>query len=490
MRTPRQLPNLSASMRAMPILAAPAGADSPGPETQVGLSLAQVFAIARAHRKQTLIIWLAITCIAAVIIKLLPKTFTATATMIVDTSNKDPLAGQEFQINLLNNYVVTQTELIQSPVVLLPVIDRLDLTSDPEFRAGFRGKDAGLRDYVAKNLSGALQVDQGRGGQLLYVSVSARDPVKAASIANAVTDVYLNQERRRLNDPAGQRAQRYSEQISELRAKVAAAQEKVAQFRKQKGITEVTTGADADSPDTETQALNNLEQHLLDAQNQRRSLEAKLSGQQSSADEAMASQPTQQLQSQMHGLESQLAQLRGTYGPKHPKVLEIKAQITVTQRALNHEIGKLGDNNVTELSRARSLENKYARAVEAQRDKVLQLRELQGEGGKLLLELQSAETVYKRALDGYDQIMFASVGNYTNVGVISRATPPATASKPNKWKLFFLGSFAGLCAGFGATFLRELFLDRRVRCSDDIERSFGIPVLALFDSIPILANPA
>jgi len=65
----------------------------------------------------------------------------------------------------------------------------------------------------------------------------------------------------------------------------------------------------------------------------------------------------------------------------------------------------------------------------------LRLREVQGEGGKLALELESAEAVYKRALDGYDQIMFASVGDYTNVSIVNRADPPV-GSKPNKPKLF------------------------------------------------------
>jgi uncharacterized protein involved in exopolysaccharide biosynthesis len=452
-------------------------------DPQAGVSILQVITILRAHWKKSLLIWLAVTAVSAVTLKLLPKTYTAMATLIVDTNQKDPLAGQEFPVNLLNNYVATQTELMQGPVILLPVIDRLDLTHDKEFSAGFRGDENAHREYVERNLSNSLQVDQGRGGQLLYVSVSAQDPVKAANIANAVTDVYLEQERRRVNVPAGERAQRYSEQIAELRAKVATAQEKIAAFRQQKGITEVATTADADNPDTETQALTNLETHLLDAQNLRRSLEAKLAGKRSSTDEAMTSPQVQQLQTQLRSLEGQKAQLAATYGVKHPKFLEVKSQIAIAQHALDAEMSKLGDNNATELSRARALEAQYARAVEEQRGKVLRLRDVQGEGGKLMLELQSAEAVYKRALDGYDQIMFASVGDYKNVTIVSRATPPSRASKPNKLKLLILGCFAGLGLGLAAPFLYELFLDRRLRCRDDLERSFGIPVLMQFEPI-------
>jgi succinoglycan biosynthesis transport protein ExoP len=142
------------------------------------------------------------------------------------------------------------------------------------------------------------------------------------------------------------------------------------------------------------------------------------------------------------------------------------------------------------LARAKALEDKYTRAVADQRDKVLKLRNVQGEGGKLMLELQSAEAVYKRALDGYDQIMFASVGNYTNVSVVSPATPPVKASKPNKLKLLIVGMIAGLGIGMAVPFLYEIFLNRRVRCREDVERSFGVPVLMQFETIDSAPEPA
>jgi capsular polysaccharide biosynthesis protein len=84
--------------------------------------------------------------------------------------------------------------------------------------------------------------------------------------------------------------------------------------------------------------------------------------------------------------------------------------------------------------------------------------------------------------------MFASVGHYTNVNVVSKATPPVKASKPNKLKLLVMGTIAGFGFGLVATFLYELLVNRRVRCRDDMERSFGIPVLMQFDPIPVPAN--
>jgi uncharacterized protein involved in exopolysaccharide biosynthesis len=454
-----------------------------------GISPAQALAIVRSHWRTSLIIWIGISCVAAITLTFLPKTFVATATLIVETNNKDPLAGQEFPIGLLGSYVATQTELIQSPEVLAGVVARLDLIRDPEFAAGFRGSDTNsLRDYVERNLANALQVDQGRGGQLIYISAAAKEAPEAAIIANTVAEVYLGLQRRRINGPASERAQRYSEQLAELRTKVAAAQEKVAAFRQQHGITDVAPNVDPENVDTETQALNSLEEHLLDAQNQRRALEAKLAGGRGTNDQLEDSPQAQHLQEQLRSLQAQLAQLRATYGAQHPKVLEMKSEIASVEGSLKTELSSLTDNASGPLSRAQALEEKYARAVEEQRARVMKLREIQGVGAKLVLELESAQSVYKRALDGYDQIMFASAGNYTDVSFVSRATPPVRATKPRKLKLLLMAVMAGLGVGVGVPFASALLVDRRVRCSDDIERSFGIPVLAQFDPIPTTAG--
>jgi succinoglycan biosynthesis transport protein ExoP len=92
--------------------------------------------------------------------------------------------------------------------------------------------------------------------------------------------------------------------------------------------------------------------------------------------------------------------------------------------------------------------------------------------------------VYKRALDGYDQIMFASDSRFSKVNLVSRAVPPQTSSKPKKVKLLMMGALAGIFLGLALPVAYELVINRRVRCRDDFERAFAIPVLMEFDGIP------
>ena len=148
----------------------------------------------------------------------------------------------------------------------------------------------------------------------------------------------------------------------------------------------------------------------------------------------------------------------------------------------------LSDNNQSELAHTKELEQKYLRAVAEQKAKVADLRQSQDEGSKLVLELESAKSVYKHALDGFDQIMFQAVANHTNVSIVSRAVAPLKASKPNKVKLMLMALVAGLGLGVVAPLAYEMFFDRRLRCRDDMEREFGITVLAQLDAVPALAR--
>lgn len=454
--------------------APPAYSSLPPQYAEPGISLRQIWLIIRHYWKLSVAIAAGVFAVAAVAVFLLPRAYVATATLMVNDGNRDPLAGETMPSQAYGNYVATQAELIMSPVVLLPVVDVLKMAEDPRVVGGFSGGADARRDYAMKALGQTLEVNVGRGGQLLFVTATAHTAAKAAEVANAVANVYLRQERERLSDPAAERAKRYAEQLAELRSKVEAVQERVAKFRSEHQLTEIA----ATDQNVDRQTLSDLERRLVEAENARRAVEARAAQSSTASDAAMASRSVEQLRDRLASQEADLARLSSTYGPQHPRVLEVQAQMAATRRSLGAELHTLSDNSTEQLRSARALEAKFRAALEAQRTKVLSVREEQDEGAKLQLEFESAQAVYKRALDGYDQVLFASSGNRTNVSLISSAAPPAKAAKPKRLKLLLMALMAGLGAGLALPFLYEMFFHRMLRSRDDFERSFGVPVLA------------
>ena len=466
MRMSRNLPVLSSNSPPPPVPMVPAQ------YAQSTLSSAQLLAILRAHRTHAIIIALALVLATGVIVKLLPKKYTAQATVLVNFESND--GTRQAPPDLFTSYLLTQVELLENREVLLTVIDRLGLTQDPEFTAGFRNDGVNtLRDWVEKQLRANLLVEQGKGIQLLYVSATSKDRNKAAQIANTIVEVYQSRESTHGNDPSSGRAHEYSEQLADLKSKVTTAEQQMADFRQRTGITDILA-----ANDVETQALAALEQQLLAAQNIRRTAESKRVEDQGSTDPVMASQLIQNLKNQLSTLQAELAQSTATLGPKHPKVLELQSQIVAARTSLAHEIQSFSQNSSGTVTSASDLEGRLRRAVDDQREKLVKIRAMQDEGQKLQLELESAQTVYKRALDSYDQVMFASSS------FVSRAAVPLEPSKPNKMLLLAIGTVLAGLVGLAGPLCYELMFNRRLHCRDDLERDLGLPVLAELDRIP------
>ncbi len=231
-------------------------------------------AILLAHRRLSIFIALAVIVVTFVYVKMMPKSYTAQSTVMVNYETSDP--SRQVPAELFSSYMLTQMELIQSREVLLAVIDKLGLTHDPEFAPPVASGIATPTDWAEKSLRSSLTIEQGKGIELLYVSATSKDRNKAAVIANAVVDAYQARERERVRNPGSGRADEYAQQLSELKAKVGVAESNIAEFRQRTGLTDVSAQNDVD-----TQALNSLEQQLLAAQNLRRGSRIQSNGDQS-----------------------------------------------------------------------------------------------------------------------------------------------------------------------------------------------------------------
>lgn len=452
--------------------ATPVAAFIPRNYIDPGISLSQILSILWARRLLCLSIMFVVLALTVTAMKLWPRTYTAVASLMVNFEVNDPLNGKELPVGQVGSYIATQVELMQTPEVLLSVVDRLKLESNREYASGYPGGAIPLREWIAARLRNSLSIYQGQhGSQLIYVSASASRPADAAQLANMVADVYKEQDLARSTGPPGQRAQLYAQQLGELKAKVDQAQQAVTDYHQRNRLVDEGNRANVDIV-----LLATMEGRLLEAQNARRAAAARASGDASVSDAVLASPEIQALQAQLAAQQSRLDQLNLNYTPIHPEIQNHETLIQATQRSLAEAVQKYSANIKEELGVADRMEQNMQQAVAQQRARVLSTGQLHNQANKHLLDLSSAQAVYKRALEEYDQIMFASAGHLRNVSVISRATAPVKASSPRLKIGLFLGGVAALAFGLGIPLALEFF-NRRVRCRDDIERSQGVPVL-------------
>ena len=408
-----------------------------------------------------------------------PQSYSAIATMLVDFHSPDPLAAKELSDFGPGSYLPTQIELMQSDAVLEGVIERLDLASKSEYTSGHKGGDDSLHDWISIKLRKNLDIEPGRAGsQLIYVTATASTANMAADIANAVSDSFLSQNFSDKMAPSSDRIRRYDEELASLKSKVEAAQVALTEFRKRSGAVNFDG-----KTDVEVELLSSLEHRLLEARNSLRSIDARSAGKKDVTTAMLASPTVTGLREEGNKLAARMAQLKTEFGPNHPDVISLQAQIDsnkAAQTAAQNTFSSATSTDSTVISKeVQSLES----AVAAQRAKVSRLNQYRDQAGKYQVELESAQTVYKRALDGYDQHQFAATGQSSRIRVASKARPPVKATEPSLKKFLIRGFGGGLFLALALPFVLEL-PRRRIRCEDDLERGMKIPVLIQLPYIP------
>jgi uncharacterized protein involved in exopolysaccharide biosynthesis len=107
------------------------------------MNFVQFLAILRARYKTALVV-LAATVLPAIVLSLvLPKTYTAVASVVVDTTKPDPLAAVLYSGGLNPGVIATQMDIIQSDRVAFKVVKNLRLTENATLREQWQNETKG-----------------------------------------------------------------------------------------------------------------------------------------------------------------------------------------------------------------------------------------------------------------------------------------------------------------------------------------------------------
>ena len=186
-----------------------------------------------------------------------PTTYTATVSVLVDARPRapvgsDPAANVNAQADTI--LVESQVKLFSSDTVLRRVVQREGLADDPDFvpvgvglRArlmaaiGLGAKAPVTEDRVSRavlSLARLVTVKRSERTYVIDVDVAARDPVKAARLANSIADAYLTDQVDARATNVRRDASWLNQRIGELQARVQDAENRVQTYRAEHGITE------------------------------------------------------------------------------------------------------------------------------------------------------------------------------------------------------------------------------------------------------------
>lgn len=443
------------------------------------MTFSQFLSILRARKWLFLAVLLAVLVPAVVVSLLLPKKYTASASVVVDVK-PDPLAAIAFQSMMSPAVMATQIDIIQSDRVARRVVRTLKLAENPQIRSQWQDETRGEGDietWLVELFQKELDVKPSRESSVINISYRAADPRFAAGIANAFVQAYIDTAVDLRVDPAKQFSSFFDARAKDAREALEKAQARLSAFQRENGV--VMTD---ERMDIENQRLNELSSQLVILQ----SLAAEATSRQAQANAGSADKLQEitnnpvvsQLRSDLSRQEARLQEISARLGDSNPQVVELKANINELRQRLDSEIKRLSAGVGVSGSISRQREAQTRAELDAQRSKVLRMKQVRDEGILILRDVENAQRTYDSIMQRLSQTSIESQATSSNVSLLNAAVPPLEHSFPKVFLNSFLALFVGLLLATGVVLGAEL-RDRRVRDTDDIEGLLGLPVIGL-----------
>ncbi len=462
------------------------------------------------------------TVLAVLVVFQLTPRYTAKAVLALETRQSQVVDLQAVMSGLQADSAAIKTEIdvMQSRHLIGRVVDELGLVKDPEFNGALQTeKGLGyylnpfnlIPDYLHEAILGKkkeviseeeeaarqhaavidsvldkLSVQNAVRSYTISIAFESTDPKKAARIANGLAEIYLTDQLEAKFDATQRASEWLNTRIYNLRERVREAETAAQQYReKHQLISTGNTGFVAD------QQLTQLNGDLVEARTELARVQAKYNQVKKLADKKVAadtlgegldSKLIESLREKQSELLRKRAELATRYGPKHPTMMNVEAEIADTISSIAVEARKV-INNISadvEVAKARvealeeNLEGLKAKSFELNRAQV-KLRELEREATANRVLLETFLARFKETSSQADL-------QQADARIISKADVPIYPSYPKKKLIILLVAFAAVGVGVGLALMLEA-IDDGVHTFDQLKNILGIKGVGM---IPLL----
>jgi capsular exopolysaccharide synthesis family protein len=330
-----------------------------------------------------------------------------------------------------------------------------------------------------------LTVQQEGQSRLIRITFESTDPVKAAMITNKLVDEYMANQLETKSEGARRAAEWLEARLAELGGTVRALQDKVQSQRQESG---------SNRRDAVAQRLAQLNTLLVVARTDAVSAGARYEqvrkvvqhrGNLDALPAVVASSSIQELRSIRANLTTSLSELETSYGPQHPQIISLQAEIHEVDQAVKREI----DNTMVwlrnEVERAEIHAARLERDLEEVGQEMTRLDEAEAAITQVAQELQANQDLYGNLLKRYTEAMALRDNQQPDARVISPAQIPLTPSHPNFPRIMAL-SFVGSASLAAFLLVLAERLRQKLYAVEDVEREVGLQVIGVIPDLPRL----
>jgi len=451
--------------------------------------------------------WLILTFLVTVVTLVSIATFKmkpvyeATARIEIDRDVPSMLPFQNVNADSayedLQNYIETQSKVLQSDTLAMETIKKENLMNEPAF-GGVPGGHEQLpvlsttstpieRPGILGAFKGSLSVKLVPNTRLLDVTFESTDKQLAARVLNTHLEEF-----KAMNFKSHQITSTYASgfltsQLAETKQNFEAAEEKRLKYERENQIWTVD-----EKQNITTQKLSEIDKELTAAQSDRIKKQADY-------DMAKAgnvdSVPAVRESAQLSSLGAKQSELHQQYiadlarlGPNWPTVKAEREQITNLDQMVDNEKKNIIGRIEQEFRAAAQRESLLTDALNKQKQEANDMAEKLVQYNILIRDAESNKQLYDGLSQKLKEAGISSGLHPDNIKVIDPAMVPSIPSRPNRARNILMAFLVGLVGGLGLAFLRE-YMDNTVKTPDDIERLAKLPSLAVVPSFGVLDGP-
>jgi capsular exopolysaccharide synthesis family protein len=342
---------------------------------------------------------------------------------------------------------------------------------------------------------GRVDVVPVRGSHLVDVTFVSEDPKFAADAVNALVDEYVNENLEiKLRSTQGM-LDWLGNELASQQKRVEDSERALAEYREKENALSLD-----DKQNIVLSRLNQLNDTATKARSNRvqkeslyNQVKAVASGGNPDAIPVIATNAgVQAARTKLVELQRQKVQLLERYGDKHPRVLDVNAQLDDAQRQLDIAISGAVQSVRNDYETAVIEEQTFARNLEGAKSDATALNRKGIGYGVMEREAKSNREVYQSLLTREKELRVSANSRTNNVRVVDRAEIPRAPITPGGRRTWLMSGVIGLVLAI-AVALGLDYMNDTIKTPEDITRRLKLPFLGLVPAVrgdkhPLLAS--
>jgi succinoglycan biosynthesis transport protein ExoP len=392
----------------------------------------------------------------------------------------------------------TQSRILASRTIASVVVRKLQLHLDADFmevpaaeRAAWQGASI---EAASMRFQSKVKIKEEEGTRLINLSVRDPDPKRAALLANALADSYLESAIETRLSSTVHALDWLRQQLENLKGQLEQSEIAVHSFKKDNHVLSIDL---EHRQGIITQQLQEYTQSLTEVRTERIRVQARLKELQAwdqsnlfaVLDSSLAENDS--LMSLRNDYRRALAErdaLAVKYGSEHPDIKVLNGRVQLAEGALRAEINGAIQAVAADLRRVEATEQGLQGAINEVNRAGLDLNLKEIEYGRLSRERENNARLYGVVLERTADTDLTRMLRTSYARIVERALVPMIHVYPREKLNVVLGAFAGLILSLLVCSSLSV-MDRRVRKIEDIE-AMGVPVLGLMPSVGKVGKPA